>query len=105
MSSSSPKPVAQDSSPESADGDHADASGHEPSASQIGVSNAIFYLLFIVMGGTYVVLIVSMLAADAAYMTEKTFDGVTSEGRSLLSIFSHNPITTALADRRIQHSI
>ena len=57
------------------------------------------------MGGTYVVLIVGMLVADAAYMTEKTFDGITSEGRSILSAISHNPITTALADKRIQHSI
>lgn len=61
--------------------------------------------MFVVMGGTYVVLIVGMLVADAAYMTEKTFDGITSEGRSLLSVIFHNPIANALADKRIQHSI
>lgn len=79
--------------------------GHEPSASAVGASNAVFYLLFVVMGGTYVVLILAMLLADAAYMTEKTVSSLTSEGRSWLSIVSHNPMMDALADRRIQHSI
>jgi molybdate transport system permease protein len=105
VSSTPPTSEEPGPSPEpSADGSVA-SSGREPSASQIGVSNAIFYSLFVVMGGTYVVLIVGMLVADAAYMTEKTFDGITSEGRSILSAISHNPITTALADKRIQHSI
>jgi len=100
-------PTSEDpgSSPESSAEGHAVSPGREPSASQIGVSNAIFYALFVVMGGTYVVLIVGMLIADAAYMTEKTFDGITSEGRSLFSVISHNPIATALAYKRIQHSI
>jgi molybdate transport system permease protein len=105
VSSTPPPSEGHGSSPEpSADGP-AESPGREPSASQIGISNAIFYSLFVVMGGTYVVLIVGMLVADAAYMTEKTFVGITSEGRSLLNAISHNPITTALADKRIQHSI
>ena len=105
MNSTPPTSEGPGSSPESSAEGHAVSPGREPSASQIGVSNAIFYALFVVMGGTYVVLIVGMLIADAAYMTEKTFDGITSEGRSLFSVISHNPIATALADKRIQHSI
>ncbi len=105
MSSTPPTSEGHGSFPESSAEGHAPAPGREPSASQIGISNAVFYALFVVMGGTYVVLIVGMLIADAAYMTEKTFDGITSEGRSLLSVISHNPISTALADKRIQHSI
>lgn len=105
MNSTSPISEGHGSSPESSADGPAALPGREPSASQIGVSNAIFYALFVVMGGTYVVLIVGMLVADAAYMTEKTFDGITSEGRSILSVISHNPIAAALADKRIQHSI
>lgn len=105
MNSTTPTPASQDSSPEASPGDAAASPGREPNATQIGVSNAVFYALFVVMGGTYVLLIAGMLIADAAYMTEKTFDGITSEGRSLSSVLSHNPIATALADKRIQHSI
>lgn len=105
MNSTPPPSEGPGSSPDTSADGHAASPGREPSASQIGFSNAIFYAMFVVMGGTYVVLIVGMLVADAAYMTEKTFDGITSEGRSLLSVISHNPIAKALADKRIQHSI
>lgn len=105
MSSTPSQPADEDASAESDSSRQAATPGHEPSLSRIRASNVLFYLLFVVMGGTYIVLIVGMLVADAAYMTEKTIDGVTSEGRSLLSVISHNPIATALADRRIQHSI
>lgn len=105
MNSTTPTPASQDSSPEASPDDAAASPGREPNATQIGVSNAVFYALFVVMGGTYILLIAGMLIADAAYMTEKTFDGITSEGRSLSSVLSHNPIATALADKRIQHSI
>ena len=79
--------------------------GKEPSAAMLGASNTIFYLLFIVIGGTYVVLILAMLLADAAYMAEKTIEGMQGEGRGWLSLLTHNPMVDALADRRIQHSI
>lgn len=105
MSSTPQQPAAQEPAPDATCGSSHAVGGRDLDAKQIAVSNAVFYLLFIVMGGTYVVLIVGMLVADAAYMTEKTFDDLTSEGRSVLSVISHNPIATALADKRIQHSI
>lgn len=105
MSSTPQQPAAQEPAPDATSGSSHTVGGRDLDAKQIAVSNAVFYLLFIVMGGTYVVLIVGMLVADAAYMTEKTFDDLTSEGRSVLSVISHNPIATALADKRIQHSI
>ena len=105
MSSTSQQPAAQEPAPDATSGTSHTVGGRDLDAKQIAISNRLFYLVFIVMGGTYVVLIVGMLLADAAYMTEKTFDDLTSEGRSLLSVISHNPIATALADKRIQHSI
>lgn len=105
MNSTSPISESRDSHPDLTSRDSAALPGHEPNASQIGISNAVFYALFVVMGGTYVILIVGMLVADAAYMTEKTLDGINSQGRSLLSVISHNPMAAALADTRIQHSI
>ncbi|MDA0282049.1 MAG: ABC transporter permease [Planctomycetota bacterium] len=105
MSSSSELPGDQESTRGSETDTEPAALGHKPSASQIRMSNVLFYLLFVVMGGTYVVLIIGMLLADAAYMAERTVDGLTSEGRSLLSVVSHNPIVTALADERIQYSV
>lgn len=105
MSPTPKQPADQESSPASPAGNSSAVPGHEPSPSQIRASNTLFYLLFVVMGGTYVVLIAGMLAADAAYMTEKTFEGITSEGRSWSSVISHNPIATALAKKNIRHSI
>lgn len=105
MSSTPHQPAAREPAPDATSGTSHTVGGRDLDAKQIAVSNTLFYLVFIVMGGTYVVLIVGMLLADAAYMTEKTFDDLTSEGRSLLSVISHNPIATALADKRIQHSI
>jgi molybdate transport system permease protein len=101
----SQQPDAQEPPPESDAGTSVLPPGCDPRPSRIDLSNRLFYAIFIVMGGTYVVLIVGMLAADAAYMTEKTFDGLTSEGRSLLSVISHNPIATALGKKNIRHSI
>jgi len=105
VSSHPEQPAAREPIPDANSGTSNIVGGRDLDAKQIAVSNVLFYLVFIVMGGTYVVLIVGMLLADAAYMTEKTFDSLTSEGRSLLSVISHNPIATALADKRIQHSI
>lgn len=92
--------------------------GVEPNPSVIRASNAIFYLLFTVMGGTYVVLIVAMLGADAAYMLERSASGSsaetstdesgtpsTLEESSSSGAEKRNPMFAALADRRIQHSI
>ena len=105
MSSTPEQPAAREPIPDATSGTSHTVGGRDLDAKQIAVSNAMFYLVFIVMGGTYVVLIVGMLLADAAYMTEKTFDDLTSEGRSLLSVISHNPIANSLADKRIQYSI
>ncbi len=55
-------------------------------------SDVPFYIIICVIGGTYLFLILAMLAADAAYM----FRGDPAAG---------NPIFTALADPDIQYSI
>ena len=66
------------------------SSTSSPRSHQVG-SDAPFYAILAVIGGTYVVLIAAMLLADVAYMT-RDGDG-------------HNPIMAALADPDIQYSI
>jgi molybdate transport system permease protein len=72
-------------------------------------SDAPFYVILSVIGGTYVVLILAMLAADAAYM----FTGRPSEPAAatwakeqpLLAVLVDNPIVAALAKPEIQYSV
>lgn len=76
-----------------------------PMPNSVRRSNRLFYASFIVIGSTYVLLIVLMLVADAAYMTRQALRDAEASGNSWFSIISHNPIITALSDRKIQHSI
>jgi len=71
----------------------------------IALSDAAFYAVFAVIGATYVVLIVAMLAADVAYMGGQTLETAQESDHWLSSVVSQNPIVTALADRKIQYSI
>jgi molybdate transport system permease protein len=118
VSSTPQQPAAQEPVPEAVTGNQPISPGRDPNPSMIRASNAIFYLLFTVLGGTYVVLIVAMLAADAAYMVERTNTGNVAEnidGETDLSLdgkessrpnnVGHNPIMSALANKHIQHSI
>lgn len=77
--------------------------GRAPSAVGIRTSNVLFYLALGVIGGTYVVLILSMLLADLAYMVGETAEA--SRGAEGLNWVTQSPVVRALADRKIQYSI
>jgi molybdate transport system permease protein len=65
----------------------------------------VFYVVLAVIGATYVLLIVSMLLADAVYMIGQTIRAASGSPRPWLAVLSENPIVVALADPNIQHSI
>ena len=73
-------------------------------AGSIRLSNTLFYVIFAVIGGTYVGLILAMLLADAAYMAEKTVKAAQTSGQ-LSAALTQNPITVALQNPKIRHSI
>lgn len=79
--------------------------GRRRSAGAIGFSNAAFYTCLGVIGGTYVLLIVAMLAADASYMVDQTLKSAAASEHPWQAVLTHNPIMRALADPRIQYSI
>jgi molybdate transport system permease protein len=69
------------------------------------MSDTAFYAVFALIGGVYVLLIVTMLAADAAYMLSETATAVRTSANPVWAALVENPITQALADRKIQYSI
>ena len=71
----------------------------------VGISNAVFYLCLSVIGGTYVLLIVAMLAADSWYMIEKSARTATASSTPWKAILFENPIAEALTDHKIRYSI
>lgn len=77
----------------------------EPSPVLISISNTTFYSCLGIIGGTYVLLIVAMLVADATFMGRGTVEAAAVAEHPWTAIFTDNPLATALADRRIQHSI
>jgi molybdate transport system permease protein len=79
--------------------------GRPPSAAGIKASNACFFAALAVIGGTYVLLIVGMLAADAVYMTEQTARALGDGPRTWTAWLVDSPIGRSLADRKIQYSI
>lgn len=91
---------------------HASSSDDRPAAQaavpaprQVAFSNRVFAIALGTVGGTYVLLIVLLLLADAAYMVEASArDGgdASAWGRMLSR---NNPILRSLADEKIQHSI
>jgi molybdate transport system permease protein len=68
--------------------------GRPRSRGMVAISDAGFYLVLILISATYVLLIVSMLAADFVFMARETAG---PGGR--------NPIAAALADPNIRYSI
>lgn len=86
-------------------GDRGNQSVVCPDIGQITISNRIFYGCMIVIGGTYVLLIVSMLLADAWYVAEKTSAVAAKSPTPWRSFVSENPIAISLADHKIQYSI
>jgi molybdate transport system permease protein len=71
----------------------------------IDLSNRAFFASLAIIGGTYVVLIIAMLAADGAYMTQETLRRVSDSDAPLRMAITDNPIARALADPKIQYSV
>lgn len=88
-----------------ADAQEAREYGRRRSPRRIGVSNAVFFVCLSVIGGTYVLLIVAMLLADAAYMTNQTLKAASSGDHPWGALLTQNPIATALSDPKIRYSI
>jgi len=72
-------------------------------------SDAPFYLALILIGGTYLLLLLAMLLADASYMFQEDSAEVVSHEWSVahpwLASVVNNPILAALSDDNIQYSI
>jgi molybdate transport system permease protein len=68
----------------------------------LSTSNAVFLVACAVLGGSYAILIVAMLAADVAYVVDQSLEG---EAASWAARLSANPIIHALRDPKIQYSI
>jgi molybdate transport system permease protein len=71
----------------------------------IGLSNTVFYVCLSVIGGTYVLLIVAMLLADATYMAGQTLKAASAGDHPWAAVLTQNPIAAALADPKIRYSI
>lgn len=71
----------------------------------IELSNGMFFCCLSIIGGTYVFLIVSMLLADAAYMTRETVKRAQGSNDVVSTIVQQNPVSRALADPKIQYSV
>ncbi len=58
-------------------------------AKSIARANHVFYASLIVLGATYILLIVLLVVADAGYMLQQTFN---VREDSWLTLLAHNPI-------------
>ncbi len=79
--------------------------GRRRSPGAIRLSNRVFYACLSVIGGTYVLLIVAMLLADATYMADQTLKAAAASDEPVRAVLTQNPVTVALADVKIRHSI
>lgn len=82
-----------------------DELGRPRSAPIIGLSNGAFFASLGIIGGTYVLLILALVAADAAYMTQETWERANEAANPTEAMILDNPIARALADRKIRYSI
>ncbi len=73
--------------------------------SRITNSNRLFVASFVLIGSTYLVLILGMLAADVAYALEQSVRKAKDGTSFWVSIFVDNPISVSLRDPKIQYSI
>lgn len=90
----------KDSSDPSADGEHA----RTLSPGSVTLSNRVFMVCLSIIGGTYILLILAMLAADTWYMAENSFR--TADGEvTWQTVLFENPVGKALADPKIRYSI
>lgn len=79
--------------------------GQPRSERAIALSDACFFLAMGVIGATYVLLILAMLLADAAYMVGETSRSAAVKSDGWMTMLVANPVVAALADRKIQYSI
>ncbi|MGD9856404.1 MAG: ABC transporter permease [Planctomycetaceae bacterium] len=79
--------------------------GRRRSAGAIGLSNRVFSVCLSVIGGTYVLLIIAMLVADATYMADRTLKAAAASEHPWAALLTQNPIAAALADPKIRYSI
>ena len=88
--------------------DHGSVAPKDPSGEQAGLSrlnshqagsDVLFYLIFSAIGGMYLLLILAMLIADAAYMIrgadECVLDPAWTQQHPFLAIFVNNPLGAA----------
>jgi molybdate transport system permease protein len=77
---------------------------HSPSTTRdVSLSNTVFMVSLGIIGATYVLFILAMLAADTWYMAEKSVRAAgAGEWEAMLY---ENPVVEALADRKIRYSI
>lgn len=72
----------------------------------VALSDRLFYCCLGIIGGAYVLLILAMLAANAAYMIQESIKAADKSGDSYVTaLIVENPIAVALRDRKIQYSI
>jgi molybdate transport system permease protein len=79
--------------------------GRPRSESVIHLSDQLFFVCLAVIGGAYVLLIISMLLADGFYMLRQTVSDALQTDSPLTAILFDNPIVTALRDVKIRFSI
>ena len=71
----------------------------------IHVSNGLFFICMSLIGGTYALLIVLMLAADCGYMLREAAGTTTESEVDSEFTLVNNPIVDSLQDRKIRYSI
>ncbi|MEZ6144220.1 MAG: hypothetical protein R3B91_02060 [Planctomycetaceae bacterium] len=79
--------------------------GRRRSPESLRLSNTIFYAALSIIGGTYVLLIIAMLLADATFMVDETLHSVAQSPTPWQAALRENPVSTALADPKIRYSI
>jgi molybdate transport system permease protein len=79
--------------------------GRPRSESVIHLSDSLFFVCLAVIGGAYVLLIISMLLADGFYMLRQTVADALLSDSPLTAIVFDNPMVVALRDVKIRFSI
>ena len=79
--------------------------GRRRSPESLRLSDTVFYAALSIIGGTYVLLIIAMLLADATFMVDETLHSVAQSPTPWQAALRENPVSTALADPKIRYSI
>ena len=79
--------------------------GHESRPSRITIANRLFVVSFVLIGSTYLFLILGMLIADVAYVFSQSMSKARGSSHFWVSMISDNPIAVSLREPKIQYSI